>query len=175
MLATVKRIASDILGVGENKIRFKTDEIGRAENALTREDVRGLIADKVIYVKLTHGFKVKNRRKRKLAGSRRGTMNSRTPVKGKWMQTVRAQRKYLAALVTDGSLDHKDKRAVYMRIKGGSFKGKNALMMYLKDAGLYRAPKEGAVPKAEAKPVAKSTPKKPARAEKKPAKGKEKK
>ncbi len=137
MLSTIKRLASDILGVGENKIRIKPEEIGRAESALTREDVRGLIRDKVVYVKTESGFKVLNRRKKKLAGSRRGSMNTRTPEKDKWMTNVRAQRKYLNQLVVEGNLEQKNKRHVYMRIKGGAFKGKKAMLMYLKDNHLY--------------------------------------
>jgi large subunit ribosomal protein L19e len=137
MLSTVKRLASDILGVGMNKIRIKTEDIGRAESALTREDVRGLIKDEVVYVKSESGFKVANRRKKKLAGSRRGTSNARSPGKEKWMTNVRAQRAYLNQLVEGGNLEHKHKRHVYMRIKGGAFKGKKALLMYLKENNLY--------------------------------------
>ncbi len=142
MLSTIRRLAADILGVGENKIRIKPEEIGRAEGALTREDVRGLIRDKVVYVKSEPGFKVTNQRKKKLAGSRRGSMNTRTPSKEKWMTNVRAQRKYLRQLVTEGSLEKKHKRGVYMRIKGGSFKGKKAMLLYLKENGLYVEPKK---------------------------------
>lgn len=138
MLSTIKRLASDILGVGESKIRIKPEDVGRAESALTREDVRALIKDKIVYVKRKPGFKVLNRRRKKLSGSRRGSMNTRTPEKGKWMTNVRAQRKYLAQLVSEGSLDKKQKRRVYLRIKGGSFKGKKAMLMYLQEAGLYR-------------------------------------
>ncbi len=137
MLSTVKRLAADILGAGESKIRIKSGEIGRAESALTREDVRKLIKDGVVYVKRKPGFKVMNRRKRKLGGSRRGSMNSRTPEKEKWMINVRAQRKYLAQLVAEGNVERKNKRGVYMRIKGGAFRGKKAMLMYLKDNRLY--------------------------------------
>ena len=137
MLSTVKRLASEILGVGVSKIRIKPEDIGRAESALTREDVRGLIKDKVIIVKRRPGFKVLNRRKKKLRGSRKGSMNSRAPEKGKWMTSVRAQRKYLSELVSAGNLEKSSKRKVYMRIKGGSFKGKKAMLMYLKDNSMY--------------------------------------
>ncbi|MBU0586137.1 50S ribosomal protein L19e [Candidatus Micrarchaeota archaeon] len=142
MLSSVKRLAADILGVGISKIRIKPEEIGKAEEALTREDVRNLIKDKIVFVKRKPGFKVKNRRKRKLEGSRRGSMNSRAPEKELWMRAVRAQRKYLAQLVTEGNIDRKNKRAVYLRIKGGSFRGKKALLMFLKDNGLYVEKKE---------------------------------
>ena len=42
-LQTVKRLAADILGVGENKIRFKTEDLKEIEKAMMRKDVRDLI------------------------------------------------------------------------------------------------------------------------------------
>ena len=137
MLSNIKRLASDILHVGRNKIRMNPDERSRTDEALTREDVRALIKDGIVYIKSEPGFKINNRRKRKLAGSRKGSMNSRTSEKETWMTNVRAQRKYLAQLVAEGALEQKNKRVVYMRIKGGFFKGKRALLMHLKDNHLY--------------------------------------
>ncbi|MEW6528287.1 MAG: 50S ribosomal protein L19e [Candidatus Micrarchaeota archaeon] len=137
MLSTIRRLASEILDVGENKIKIKSEELERAKKALTRADVKGLIKDKVIYIKQCAGFKVRNKRKKKLIGSRKGSMNARTPKKKKWMNNIRAQRKYLSKLVSEGNVDKKDKRKIYLRIKGGSFKGKKALLMFLKENNLY--------------------------------------
>lgn len=139
ILSTIRRLASDILGVGKNKIRIRPTEIKRAQDALTRKDVQALIKDKVIYAIAKCGFKVRNKRKRRGEGSRKGTMNSRTPKKEKWMRTVRAQRKYLNQLVVDGNLAKENKRALYMKIKSGSFRGKKAMLNYLKDNELYIA------------------------------------
>ncbi len=83
------------------------------------------------------GFKITNKRKRRGLGSRRGSANSRTPSKEKWMANIRAQRSHLKQLVAGGNLERKNRQRVYMRIKGGSFKGKKAMLMYLKDSGLY--------------------------------------
>ncbi len=137
MFSTIKRLASDILSVGKNKIKIKPEERTKLKDVLTRKDVKNLIQDKIIYVKTKAGFKVANKRKRKLAGSRRGSMNARTLEKKKWMTNVRVQRKYLNQLISRGNLNKNNKRKIYLRIKGGSFKGKKALLMFLKDNDFY--------------------------------------
>lgn len=137
MFSNIKKLASDILDVGKSKLRINPERIGKAEEALTREDVRALIKDKIIYVKRKPGFKRIIKKKKRGQGARRGTKNARKPGKEKWMANVRAQRKYLAQLVANGNLNRTNKRKVYLRIKGGSFKGKKALLMHLKDNNLY--------------------------------------
>lgn len=158
---TVKRLAASILKVGENRIRIKPDEVGRALDALTREDVRGLIEEGVIYSLRYVGPRTKPRRKRKKAGRRKGTKYSRKGAKEGWMEKVRSQRDYLKQLLASGDLTPKFKREIYLKIKGGVFKGKNALRIYLLDNGML---KEGAAAatsvvrtapaKKEAKPAA---------------------
>lgn len=135
MIDTVKRIASDLLGVGVNKIRIKKEEIKKAENALTREDVRNLIKEKVIYIKSDiKKKKNKKAKKRKInAGSRKGAKNARTKPKKSWMKNVRAQRALLKDLILNKKLDKKYKKLIYSKIKGGAFKGKNAMLLYLKE------------------------------------------
>jgi large subunit ribosomal protein L19e len=162
---TVKRLAASILKVGENRIRIKPDEVGRAMDALTREDVRGLIEEGVVYSLRYVGPRTKPRRKRKRAGSRKGTKYSRKGAKEGWMEKVRSQRKYLTELLASGDLTPKFKREVYLKIKGGVFKGKNALRIYLADNGML---KEGA---AAATSVVRSPA--PAKKEAKPAQAKQ--
>ncbi len=139
MLSTIKRIASDLLKVGVSKIRIKDEEREKAEKAMTREDVRNLIRDKVIYVKRAKRVK-KERKKKKRAGQgkRKGTKNARKPSKEKWMERVRAQRKYLNQLVGEGHVPKEYKREIYLKIKGGSFRGKKAMLAYLKDNKIYK-------------------------------------
>ncbi|MEM5825303.1 MAG: 50S ribosomal protein L19e, partial [Thermofilaceae archaeon] len=46
---TVKRLAASILKVGVSRIRIKPDALDKVETAITREDVKRLIKDGVIY------------------------------------------------------------------------------------------------------------------------------
>jgi large subunit ribosomal protein L19e len=164
---TVKRLAADILKVGRNRIRIKEGEYTRAMEALTREDVKGLIADGAVYSMRYVGHRTKPKRKRKGPGKRRGKKYSRKGKKEAWMERIRAQRKYLEEMLKGGEVPAEYKRKVYLKIKGGSFKGKNALLNYLRENEMY-VEKTKADVKAEKKPVPKKAVKKEAPA-KKPA------
>jgi large subunit ribosomal protein L19e len=139
-IETARRIASDVLGVGESKIRIRPSEVSKAAEALTREDVRSLIATGAIYALPTRGVsRARGRKKhvqktlgrRRGTGSRKGTKYSKVSGKDAWMQKVRSQRKYLASVAS--KLATSDKRKVYGMIKGRAFKGKAAVETYLKD------------------------------------------
>ena len=180
---TVKRLAADILGVGVNRIRIKQGEKARAMEALTREDVRGLIDDGAVYSIRYVGPRTKPPRKKKGRGKRKGTKYSRKGKKEAWMERIRSQRKYLSELLKSGEVPAEFKRKVYLKIKGGSFRGKKALLTYLKENEMY-VEKEKAEVKKEApkkeKPAAKKAAhkkaapaKKPVKKEKKPVKKEE--
>ena len=138
---TVKRLASDIMDVGMNRVKFKEgkDSLTRIKEALTRMDVQGLIKDGVVYKVPKKGRRKVQKRKKRGKGSRKG--KSIIPDKEKWMTRVRAQRKYLRELVDSGALDKENKRTVYRRIKSGLFRSKKAMFTYLKDAGLIHEEK----------------------------------
>lgn len=157
-IATVRRLASDIMNVGENKVKISPEGLKEAEGALTRVDVKGLIDKGIITKKKNQGRDSTPRRGRTGHGHRRGT-----PVDAKtvWMQKVRAQRKIYHALVEKGVLKQGDKRAIYGKIKSGMLRSKRALLIYLKEANLV--PKDYELPVAEFK---KPQPRIPAKKEK---------
>jgi large subunit ribosomal protein L19e len=172
---TIKRLAADILKVGKNRVRIKMEEYSKAMEALTREDVRGLIADGTVYKERYVGPRTKPSRKNKGTGKRKGKKYSRKSAKEGWMEKIRAQRKYLDEMLESGEVSKENKRKIYLKIKGGSFRGKKALRVYLGENGMLNekaakpvekkapatkkkapAPKKEAAPKkAEKKPVAK--------------------
>ena len=165
---TVKRLAADILKVGVTRIRIKDGEYTRAMEALTREDVRGLIDDGAVYSLRYVGPRTKPPRKHKGIGKRKGKKFSRKGEKEAWMERLRAQRKYLNELLKTGEVPAQNKRKIYLKIKGGSFKGKKALLNYLKENEKYD---ETAKPIKKEKTVEpKQSPKKEEKGEKKPIK-----
>lgn len=128
---TVKRLAADILGVGVNRVRLQTENLPRVEEALTRADVRTLIDEGIVYAlpeKAGHRNKGPRRRRR---GSRKGAKKAREGGKSAWMERIRSQRTYLSRLIGSGELPREHKREVYMKIKGGAFRGKAAMKAYL--------------------------------------------
>ncbi len=127
-LQTVKRLAADIFGVGVNKI--KITDVKEAEGALTREDVRQLIEKGAVTKRPRQGRRSKEKKKKRGPGSKKG---KKSQGKEEWMKKVRSQRRLLRELVSQGVLPKEDKRAIYMKIKGGLFRSKRALVQYLKD------------------------------------------
>ncbi len=159
-LQTVRRLAADILHVGENKIRIVPEMIGEAMGALTREDVRNLIKKGAVKKLPNQGRASTFKRDRRSAGRTRG---ARVTEKEMWMQKVRAQRKFLGVLVSEKALPKEQKRSIYYKIKSGIFKNKRAMLLYLKDNSLVSEsyePKK--VVPVKSAPVAKPVQKAPA-------------
>ena len=136
----LKELAADILEVGVNRVRIRSEieNRDRIANAITREDVRQLIKEGIIYVLPKKPKVSKKKRKRKGPGRRKGTKYSRKPKKEIWMERIRALRKFLTDLVSKGKVDKSHKRTLYMKIKGGSFRGRKAFLTYLKDNHLLK-------------------------------------
>ncbi len=136
---TVKRLAADIMKIGMNRVRIKPDSMAKIKEALTREDVKALIKDGIVYKVPPKGNASLNKRtKKKRAGKRKGTKYSRKGRKSAWMERIRSLRAYLANLVKEGKMEKGRKREVYSKIKGGHFKGKRPLYAYLKEAGYIK-------------------------------------
>ncbi len=142
-IATVRRLAADIMNVGENKVRIRPDDLKEAEGALTRADVKSLIEKGIVSKAKKPGRDSTGRRGRRGHGRRRGT-----PVDPKevWMGKVRSQRKMLRMLVSGGAVKKDQKRSLYYKIKSGIFRNKRAMLLYLKDNKLvapdYELPKK---------------------------------
>jgi large subunit ribosomal protein L19e len=148
-IATVRRLAADILNVGRNKVRIDPDNLKEAEGALTRADVRSLI-DKGIVRKAKRAGRASTRRTgRRGRGRRRGTpVDSKTA----WMDKIRSQRAFLNTLLDSGALKKESKRSLYGKIKSGIFRNKRAMLLYLKDNSLVPADFEPAKRKREEPP-----------------------
>jgi large subunit ribosomal protein L19e len=132
-----------MLGVGESKVKFKTDSIKKIEEALTREDIRTLIKDGVVYkihrrgVSRVRGEAKRAQRKkgrRGGMGSRKGTPSARLDSKEAWIAKVRAQRRFLNGLVSSKRItDPKVYRKLYMMAKGNAFKSVKIMETYIND------------------------------------------
>ncbi len=133
----VKRLVSAVVGKGKNKVYVDPEHLEEAESALTREDVRELIKKGVVRVRRKAGHSKKPEKKKKRgSGSRKGKKYSRKPRKEIWMERVRAQRRFLRQLIAEGKVKKEARRMIYLKIKGGAFKGKRALLAYLEEHDL---------------------------------------
>jgi large subunit ribosomal protein L19e len=139
-LSAQKRLASDVLDVGKNRVWFDPDEQGEIADAITREDVRELVAEGAIRAKDADGNSRGRARERAEkrsyghqsgAGSRRGKAGGRQNQKEDWENRIRAQRRRLRELRDEGELDPSEYRAVYDRAGGGEFDSVRDLERYV--------------------------------------------
>ncbi|HML05944.1 MAG TPA: 50S ribosomal protein L19e, partial [Methanobacterium sp.] len=100
-LTTQKRLAADILKVGENRVWIDPERTEEVSRAITRENIKQLIDDKAIRAKPQTGISSyrskkiaaqKKKGRRKGQGSTKGAKGARNPKKEKWMTTIRALR-----------------------------------------------------------------------------------
>jgi len=146
-LKTARRIAAYELGAGEARIRFKPDSLTKAAEALTREDIRGLVKDGAIYVSSQggqtrllgkHYHEQRKKGRKRGRGKRSGEKYSRVSGKEDWMIRVRSQRRFLAKLKGEGKIAGADARHAYLMVKGRAFKGIGALEAHLADRKMLK-------------------------------------
>ena len=144
-LRNQRRMASDLLKCGENRVWMDPDRLEEIAKAVTRGDITILINGGAITSKQTHG--ISNARKkyaqaqrakgrRKGQGSRKGTKHSRLPQKQQWMRTIRPIRAYLKQLRDDNILNASQYRNYYLKAKGGTFRNKQHLKTHLQSDGI---------------------------------------
>lgn len=150
-MKTAKRLASKILKRGTHAIRVVPGQEKKVGEALTREDVRGLIKSGALYAKRKKGVSRAKARIRALKrkkgrqrgpGKRKGKKHSRLSEKTKWMSRIRAQRKELRSLLDSNKVNHDTYRRLYAMVKGGAFRAKAQMISYLKDNKLMLDVKE---------------------------------
>ncbi|MBU2560335.1 50S ribosomal protein L19e [archaeon] len=168
-LSTKRRMAASILKVGKGRVWLDPEESEDIDEAVTRADIRGLINDKVIQAKPVIGtsrgranFKKAQKAKGRRSGhgSRKGAKGARFPKKRRWITTIRPLRKMLLELREEKKIDSATHRKLYGMAKGGIFKSKAHLNMYLLEKKFIteepkKAPAPKKVPKASKKAAAK--------------------
>ncbi|MBS3062095.1 MAG: 50S ribosomal protein L19e [Candidatus Diapherotrites archaeon] len=141
-LQKIKRLAATVLKTGERNVWMNPDETKRISEALTKEDVRQLITEKLIKKTKTQGhsrgkariLKAKKKKGRKRGyGKRRGTKKTRMDKKAQWISMVRGQRRYLRELREKKSISKEMYTRIYTLIKGGYFKGKRQIELFVKE------------------------------------------
>jgi LSU ribosomal protein L19E len=142
-----KRLASEILGVGESRVRVDPARISDVAQAITREDIKRLIREGAIWVEPEHGItgyssKVRHLKRkrghRRGHGKREGSKNTRVGYKDAWVNRIRKIRRFLRYLRDKKVIDRKTYRKLYMLAKGNYFSTFSALKLYLKEQGLVK-------------------------------------
>lgn len=140
-----KRLASSVLKGSKKRIRFEPEVLDEIKEVLTKDDVRGMISRGLIRIKQKKGVsrvrakkKAKQRTKglRNGPGKRKGTKNARTPDKEIWMKKIRLQRKFLKELYNKEYITPQTYRKLYNKAKGGFFRSKRHIKLYIDDNDL---------------------------------------
>ncbi len=160
---TVRRLAADILNVGENRIRINPENIGEVKSAMTRLDVQALIDKGAIKALPKKGRRKKEKKRKRGSGSIKGGKAKKT--KQEWMTKIRSQRRLISKLLELGVLPKEEKRQLYLKAKSGVFRSKKAMINYLKENEIIPADFE--IPKVEFEKKPKPKPEKKPEPEKK--------
>lgn len=145
MLGVQKRMAAAILKCSAKRVHFDTEKLAEIKEAITRADLRLLIEQGTISktpkrgvsmarARLAHQQKTKD--KRKGPGSRKGAAGARTNRKKTWVNRVRLQRRYLKGLREEKTIGGSDFTELYKKIKGGFFRSKRHMELYLSEKGI---------------------------------------
>lgn len=145
-LTLQKKLAADILKVGKSRVWLEPTPAAQKElqAAITRADIKRLIKKKTIKAlptKVRRPRTAKERKKRKKRGSRSGSKHARLPKKRRWMSTVRPLRRMLKELRTDGQIDNATYRRLYMLVKGGQFRSRSHMRLYMEQHGMLKKKK----------------------------------
>ena len=139
-LSAQKRLASDVLDVGKNRVWFDPEAQGEIAEAITREDIRELVDEGTIQAEEANGNSRGRARERdekrsyghrKGPGSRKGSKGARKNEKQDWQDRIRAQRRTLQELRAEGDLDRTQYRELYNMSKGGEFDSVRRMQNYI--------------------------------------------
>lgn len=142
-----RRIAAQVLKCGVHRVWMDPARLGEVKEAITKRDVQSLIKDLAIQkrpMRAASGFRwrkrLAQRRKgrRPGPGSREGKRSARFPAKARWMQKVRVQRLFLKELKERGVIAPVLFRTLYLKIKGGFFRSKRHIKLYLEEHELVK-------------------------------------
>ncbi|MBM3199441.1 50S ribosomal protein L19e [Candidatus Woesearchaeota archaeon] len=146
-LHSQRRLAAQVLNVGENRVWFDNDRLEEIKEAITKSDISKLVKDLAIQARPETNISGYRRRKKYMQkrkgrqqgpGSRKGTFNSRLPSKKMWMAKIRLQRSLIKKLRDKKILDHKTYRDIYMKSKGGFFRSRRHVLLYLEETGIFK-------------------------------------
>jgi large subunit ribosomal protein L19e len=142
-----RRLAAQILKVGQNRVWIDPQRMDDVEAAITREEVKKLIHEKVITALPEKGVsrarakiiqEKKRKGRRKGAGSKTGAGHAKISKKEAWMSRIRSLRKRLRELKATRVITETTYRKMYSVAGSGRFESVADLERYLKAHDLWR-------------------------------------
>jgi large subunit ribosomal protein L19e len=146
-LTSQRRLASQILKVGKNRVWINPDRVEDVESAITREEVRKLVHEKAIAASPIQGvsrgrakvIQAKKRRgRRKGPGSMSGSPKAVISKKAAWMTKIRSLRRKLREWKANRTITESNYRELYMIAGSGRFTSIADMERYAKAHDMWR-------------------------------------
>lgn len=141
-----KKLAGKVLSSSTKRVKFDTDRLEDIKQAITKSDVKSLISDGAITEIAARSNSRGRARKRQLQrskglqkgpGKRQGKAGARAPRKETWVKKIRVQRRFLKELKDTALIGTTAYRNLYMKAKGGFFRSKNHIKIYMTEHNLF--------------------------------------
>jgi large subunit ribosomal protein L19e len=137
-----RELASRILGVGVNRIRFEPDKLDDVADSITRENIRALINSGSIWTATVRGTsrgrtRTKTDTKKKHGtgpGSKKGKKTARVGKKKVYVIKVRSMRKHLKILKERKDITNEQFWALYKKVNGAQVRSLSHLRDLVKIA-----------------------------------------
>jgi len=143
-LRNQRRLAAAILECGEGRVWIDPLHTDAVAEAVTRQDVRGLIRKGYVKAAQKQGtsrgrarflLAQKQSGRRTGPGSRKGAKGARDPRKQKWIRTIRPIRAVLKELRDNERIARGVYRKYYRQAKGGAFRSRSHLVSHMRTDG----------------------------------------
>jgi len=146
-LKSQRRLAAQILKIGQNRVWIDPERIDDVEVAITREEIRKLIHEGVVKqlpekgvsrarARILHEKKKKGRMRG--PGSRSSSFHAKISKKEAWMKKIRPLRRRLRQLKTNRIITVNTYRKMYKMASSGRFDSIADMDRYLKTHELWR-------------------------------------
>lgn len=145
-LSNQRATSAKILRIGKGKVWFDNTKLDEVKDAITRYDLVKLIRRHVIQklpksggsrVRARHRQIQRRKGRQQGSGTRKGSQGARLPQKSMWMAAIRTQRMFLKTLREKELITSHTYRSVYLKAKGGAFRNKRHLKLYLTEQKLF--------------------------------------
>ena len=146
-LKSQRRLAAEILKIGQNRVWIDPERINDVDAAITREEIRKLIHEGVIQAPTKKGVsharaRVLHEKKKKGrgrgAGKKSGKLQAKISKKQAWMKRIRPLRKKLRELKISRTITQSTYRKLYGMAGSGEFKSIADMERYIKNQDLWR-------------------------------------
>tara|TARA_Y100000310_G_scaffold344294_1_gene456256 strand:+ start:1467 stop:1922 length:456 start_codon:yes stop_codon:yes gene_type:complete len=145
-ISNQRRISARIMKVGKKRVWFDKERLGEIKEAITAADISKLMQELAIQKRPEKGTSRVRARKRLVQrrkgrqsgpGTKKGKQTARLSKKVKWMILVRGLRGFLKESKDKGLITSANYRSLYLKIKGGFFRSKRHLKLYMNEHKIF--------------------------------------